>query len=77
MLPFLKNKPVKLTDQRKFFGPGEFSEITPVERSRLNVSGLHREGLGLPVIGWLSQNGVVDPNAPSSGFLVAATALVL
>ena len=51
--------------------------MTPVERSRVNVSGLHREGLGLPVVGRLSQNGVVNPNAPSSGFLVAATTLVL
>ena len=77
VLPFLKNKPVKLTDQRESFGADEFSEMTPVERSRVNVSGLHREGLGLPVVGRLSQNGVVNPNAPSSGFLVAATTLVL
>lgn len=30
----------------------------------------------MPVIGRLAQNEVVNPNAPSSGFLVAATALV-
>ena len=61
----------------RIFRSGRVRGNTPVEKSRAIVSGLHREGLGLPVVGRLSQNRIVDPNAPSSGFLVAATALVL
>jgi hypothetical protein len=64
-------------DQRKFFNPHDFSEVTPIERSRANVSGLHREGLGLPVIVRSTQGAVTEPNAPRSGFVLAATALVL
>ena len=77
VLPFLTNKSFGPAGQSEFFDPDEFAEITPVEKSRVNVSGLHRDGLGLPVVGRLSQNRIVDPNGPSSGFLVAATALVL
>ncbi len=77
VLPFLTNKSFGTAGQSEFFDPGEFAEITPVEKSRVSVSGLHRERLGFPAVGRLSQNRIVDPNAPSSGFLVAATALVL
>jgi hypothetical protein len=64
-------------DQQKFFSPRDFSEVTPVERSRVSVSGLHREGLGLSVIGRIDQRETTDPNAPPSGFVLAATAFAL
>jgi pimeloyl-ACP methyl ester carboxylesterase len=79
LLPILKNDSVASQRKRQkgFFNPPDLSEITPVGRSRVTVSGLHRDGLGLPVIGRIAQSGVTDPNAPGSGFVVPATALVL
>ena len=79
LLPILKGNADASHEkhQRKFFNPHDFSEVAPVERSRISVSGLHRDGLGLPVIGRIAQSGVTDPNAPPSGFVLAATALVL
>jgi pimeloyl-ACP methyl ester carboxylesterase len=78
LLPILKGNSVAShdKDQRKFFNPHDFSEVVPVEISRISVSGLHRDGLGIPVIGRIAQSGT-DPNAPRSGFVLAATALVL
>jgi pimeloyl-ACP methyl ester carboxylesterase len=79
LLPALKAKVVlpKGRDQRKFFSAQFFSGITPVQRPRAAVSGLHREGLGLPVIGRVKPSRAADPNAPRTGYPVAATALVV
>ena len=64
-------------DSRKFFNPHDFSKIIPVRRSRVRVAGLHREGIGLPVIAKFTPGKTVDPNAPPSGYAIAATALVV
>jgi hypothetical protein len=77
LLPILKGNTVGEERRRHFFNPRDFSEVTPVEKSRVRVSDLHRDGLGLPVIGRISQSEKLDPNVPSFGFIVAATALVL
>jgi hypothetical protein len=77
LLPILKGNTVGEERRRHFFNPRDFSEVTPVEKSRVRVSGLHPDGLGLPVIGRISQSEKLDPNVPSFGFIVAATALVL
>lgn len=79
LLPVLRDNSVAAypSDGTKFFHRHKFSEVTPVERSRLRPSGLRRNGLGLPVVGRIAESGVADPNAPSSGFVLAATALVL
>jgi pimeloyl-ACP methyl ester carboxylesterase len=79
LLPMLKDDAAapQRGHQKGFFNLREFSEIVSVERSRITVSGLHRDGLGLAVSGRIAQIGVADPNAPGSGFVVPATALVL
>jgi Alpha/beta hydrolase family len=79
LLPILQDKSVvaHAGAERKFFHRHEFSDVTPVERSWRRASGLRRNGLGVPVVGRLAESGVTDPNAPSSGFVLAATALVL
>jgi hypothetical protein len=75
LLPILKNDSVasQRKHQKGFFNPRDLSEITPIGRSRVTVSGLHRDGLGLSVIGRIAQSGVTDPNAPGSGFVAPAT----
>jgi hypothetical protein len=79
LLPILQDRSVAAhsADERKLFHLHKFSEVTPVERSRRRASGLRRDGLGLPVVGRIAESAVTDPNAPSSGFVLAATALVL
>jgi hypothetical protein len=64
-------------DPTKFFDPRDLVELTPIERSRISVSGLHRDGLGMPLIGRIAGNGSADPNAPQGGFVVPVTALAL
>jgi pimeloyl-ACP methyl ester carboxylesterase len=78
LLPLLKGRSHAPpgNDQRKFLDPGEFSELVPIERVRIREGGLHRDGLGLPVIGRITETSAADPNAPH-GFVLAATALVL
>ena len=79
MLPILPDKSVVAHAglERELFHRHEFSEVTPVERSWKKASGLRRNGLGVPVVGRVAASGVTDPNAPSSGFVLPATALVL
>ncbi|HEY5769053.1 MAG TPA: alpha/beta hydrolase [Terrimicrobium sp.] len=48
-----------------------------MRRSRVRVAGLHREGIGLPVVGKVTPGRMADPNAPPSGYAIAATALVV
>ncbi len=43
----------------------------------MRVAGLHREGIGLPVVGKVTPGRMADPNAPPSGYAIAATALVV
>jgi hypothetical protein len=64
-------------DPTKFFDPRDLVELTRIERSRISVSGLHRDGLGLPLVGRIAGNGSADPNAPQGGFVVPVTALAL
>jgi hypothetical protein len=61
-LPLRKNKTVESLDKPKFFGPHDFLEVTPLEGGRVSANGLHREGLGLPVIGRMSQEEVENEN---------------
>jgi hypothetical protein len=79
LLPILQDKSVgaQAGPDRKFFRRDEFSEVSPVERSWKRASGLRCDGLGVPVVARVADSAVTDPNAPSSGFVVAATALVL
>jgi hypothetical protein len=48
----------------KYFNPEFFSRITPVSRPVVTVNGLHREGLGLPLVGAVQPNHTADPNTP-------------
>jgi pimeloyl-ACP methyl ester carboxylesterase len=79
LLPILRDKSVAAhaADERKFLHRHKFSEVSPVERPWKRASGLRRDGLGVPVVGRIAESAVADPNAPSSGFVLAATALVL
>ena len=79
LLPILQEKLVAgdAAAERKLFDRHKFSEVTPVERSWRRASGLRRNGLGVPVVARIAESAVTDPNAPSSGFVLAATALVL
>jgi pimeloyl-ACP methyl ester carboxylesterase len=78
LLPLLKggSHPPSGNDQREFLDPERFSELVPIERVRLREGGLHRDGLGLPMVGRITETRAADPNAPR-GFVLAATALVL
>jgi pimeloyl-ACP methyl ester carboxylesterase len=57
-----------------YYPPGTFSGVTPVRRSRQLTGGLHRSGLGLPVVGKIVPGGA---NAPPSGYRVPVTVLAL
>ncbi len=57
--------------------PSRFSEVNTIRRPRATVPGLHRSGLGLPVVGVISREKSGDPNSPRSGFKLPLTALVL
>lgn len=54
--------------------PDEFADIVPVLRPRVSEPGLHRAGLGLPMIGCIDPGGA---NAPRAGYRVALTLLAL
>jgi pimeloyl-ACP methyl ester carboxylesterase len=78
LLPILEDRADSgAKDPTKFFDPRDLVELTPIERPRTSVSGLHRDGLGLPLIGRIAGNGSADPNAPQGGFVVPVTALAL
>lgn len=55
--------------------PGHFAELEPVIRPRMTNPGLHRFGVGLPLVGRLSPTG--DPNAPRRGYRVPLTLVAL
>jgi Alpha/beta hydrolase family len=78
LLPILKGRSHAPpgNDQRKFLDPEDFSELAPIERARIREGGLHRDGLGVPLVGRITETRAADPNAPR-GFVLAATALVL
>ena len=51
LLPILKDRADSgAKDPTKFFDTRDLVELTPIERSRIRVSGLHRDGLGLSLI---------------------------
>jgi pimeloyl-ACP methyl ester carboxylesterase len=50
--------------------PDRFAAVEPVRRPRMAEAGLHRAGLGLPLIGSLAPDG---PNAPFAGYRVPLT----
>ena len=54
--------------------PDTFAAVTPVVNPRATEPGLHRDGLGLPVIGRIYPGGA---NAPLAGFQVPLTLLAL
>jgi len=54
--------------------PDTFTELTPVDSPRIRTPGLHRAGLGAPVVGRIYPGG---PNAPRAGYHTAVTAVAL
>ena len=54
--------------------PGGFAELVPARRPPAGVPGLHRDGLGLPLVGRIYPGG---DQAPLAGFHVPLTLLVL
>ncbi len=54
--------------------PGGFAELVPARRAPAGVPGLHRDGLGLPLVGRIYPGG---DQAPLAGFHVPLTLLVL
>jgi len=61
-------------DQPGVYTPADFAELTPVVRSQVSLPGLHRFGLGLPMVGRIDRGG---PNAPPSGFQIPLTLVAL
>jgi pimeloyl-ACP methyl ester carboxylesterase len=55
--------------------PGDFDQIAAVRQARETRPGLHRAGLGLPVLGRLAPDD--NPNAPEAGFKVPLTLAAL
>lgn len=76
-LPRLLEHPVRPERTQGDFDPGTLSEVKPIRRARATVPGLHRQGVGLPVVAITSRAKSGDPNAPRSGFHQAATAVVI
>jgi pimeloyl-ACP methyl ester carboxylesterase len=64
-------------DPEEFFSPEIFSRLDVVQRPLATTSGLQRTGLGLPLVGTVEPRRTADPNAPSTGYVVPATALVI
>jgi pimeloyl-ACP methyl ester carboxylesterase len=54
--------------------PQGFTDIEPVTRPRVTRPGLHRFGLGLPLVGRIASS---DPNAPPGGYRVPITLVAL
>ncbi len=61
-------------DRPGVYTPADFAELTPVVRSQAGLPGLHRFGLGLPMVGRLDREG---PNAPPSGYQIPLTLVAL
>ncbi len=64
-------------DPGEFFSPEIFSRLDVVQRPLAVASGLQRTGLGLPLVGTVEPSRTADPNAPSTGYVVPATAVVI
>lgn len=62
------------TGRSGVLAPADFADITPVPRPRPTEAGLHRTGLGLPMVGRTFPGGA---NAPLAGFHVPLTLLAL
>jgi pimeloyl-ACP methyl ester carboxylesterase len=54
--------------------PDRFADLNPVRSPRVTVPGLHRPGLGLPMVGRVYPGGA---NAPGAGFQVPLTLVAL
>ncbi|WP_295406041.1 alpha/beta hydrolase [uncultured Thiocystis sp.] len=54
--------------------PADFANLAPVPTSRVTTPGLHRVGIGLPMVGALPP---ADANAPRAGYRVPLTLLAL
>ncbi|MBK5965851.1 hypothetical protein CCR95_17635 [Thiocystis minor] len=54
--------------------PADFANLAPVPTSRVTTPGLHRVGIGLPMVGELPP---ADANAPRAGYRVPLTLLAL
>ncbi len=61
-------------DQPGIYAPATFTDIAPVMRPGVTEPGLHRAGLGLPVVGRIVPGGA---NAPLAGYHVPLTLVAL
>lgn len=59
---------------RGVYSPEKFADLVPVLQPRVTRAGLHRIGIGLPMVGHLSEGG---PNAPRAGYRVPVTLVAL
>ncbi len=75
MLPDLLESPVP--PKPGYLTPAQLSDVETIRHSRATVSGLHRAGCGLPIVGVISREKSGDPNTPRAGFKLPLTALVL
>lgn len=62
------------TDPSAVYSPAAFSDIVPVRRSEVTEPGLHRAGIGLPMVGRIDPGGA---NAPSAGYRIPLTLVAL
>lgn len=60
-------------DRAGVYSPESFAELVAVRRPRASEPGLHRAGLGLPMVGRIAPS----PTAPEAGYHVALTLLAL
>jgi pimeloyl-ACP methyl ester carboxylesterase len=56
------------------YTPSDFKELTPVLHARITEPGLHRPGIGLPMVSRIDPGG---PNAPRTGYRVPVTLVAL
>jgi pimeloyl-ACP methyl ester carboxylesterase len=72
-------KPEALLGQERagegFVKSSYFSRLVVVKRPRVTNDGLHRAGLGLPIVARFTPGKTEDPNAPRSGYAIPLTVL--
>ena len=67
--------PLQKRAGERFVKTNNFSKLVVVKRPRVTKSGLHRAGLGLPIVARVTPGKTEDPNAPRSGYAIPVTVL--
>jgi hypothetical protein len=67
--------PLQKRAGERFVKTNNSSKLVVGKRPRVTKSGLHRAGLGLPIVARVTPGKTEDPNAPRSGYAIPVTVL--